>query len=1159
MTSQKGKNDLIKKLKEYKKKYYLNLLLRGVIFSLASLLIVFLLFNSIEYAGRFQSPIRAVLFFSFFIIGLIILYKWVIVPILKLASLHKQIDDEEAASQIGKYFPEISDKLLNTIQLQNISAKDNSLLQASIQQKTSQLSVIPFTEAVHYGDNRRFLKYLYVPLLVIAAIFIFIPQFFTESTARIINYSKEYIPEAPFSFILDNLDLNAFKNEDFTIALKMEGQVIPENVYVNTGGRKVKMKKNGSNVYEYTYSKIQQSTPFNFEAAGFNSSNYEVKVFSRPDLKNFNIDLNYPKYLNRKNEKLANTGNIQVPEGTIVKWNFLTSEAESVQIAYDDSEEKVDLQKNGDQNFITEKQFLKSGSYSVNLRNKHSTNKNKIQYFVDVVPDQNPSISLDQFQDTTLFNFMVLGGNISDDYGLTELVLKYKISEAGNRNSNKDKYERINLALDRSQNNQSYYYQWQVDTFKLKEGDKIEYFVEVWDNDAINGRKSAKTPISTFAIPSRKEVNENLKIESQNTEKQLDNTVEKAKELNEKINDAKSKLKGKKKMDWQDEKMLEQLLDKREEINKDIEKLREQNKANSEKRERFTEQSKKIQDKVEQLQKLMDEILDEETKKLYEELKKLLEEKKDLNEIQKALDKLNKKEDDLEKELARALELFKRMKFDFKLEENIKNLEEIAEKQEELAKETGEKEKDKKANEDKDENKDKDVNKEDADKTEEDKKGGENKDAENNDSDKNEKGDKDSGNKNSKNEELTQKQEELNESFKDFEKALEEMEELNQDLQHPEPLQDFSEDKQQIEQDQQKSKEALEKNKKKQAQQNQKNAADKMKQMAGKLKEMQDGMEMTMMQENLDHLRDIMSNLVTLSFDQEKLMKDFRNVNQSDPRFIDLSQKQLKLKDDAKIVEDSLLSLANRVFQIQSFVTREVGDMKDRMDESLTALKERNQPLAISKQQFAMTSINNLALLLDDVLQQMQQQMADAMGKPQKGNNPQKNKGQSLGELQNELNEQIDDLKKSGKSGRELSEELAKMAAEQERIRKALQELEEKTKGKEPGGKGANDITKKMQETESDLVNKQITQETIERQKEILTRLLQAEDAMREKEQDQKREAETAKNHPKEVPKAFDDYIKTKEKEIELLKTIPLKLNPYYKNEVSEYFKRIDN
>src|SRR5688572_8199063 len=117
-------------------------------------------------------------------------------------------------------------------------------------------------------------------------------------------------------------------------------------------------------------------------------------------------------------------------------------------------------------------------------------------------------------------------------------------------------------------------------------------------------------------------------------------------------------------------------------------------------------------------------------------------------------------------------------------------------------------------------------------------------------------------------------------------------------------------------------------------------------------------------------------------------MKNFRNVNQSDPRFIALSQQQLKLKDDAKIIEDSLRSLAKKVFQIQSFVTREVNLMNENMDAGSQQIKERNIPRATNHQQLAMTSMNNLALMLNDVLKQLQEQMAKQMKGDQQCNKP---------------------------------------------------------------------------------------------------------------------------------------------------------------------------
>jgi chromosome segregation ATPase len=202
-----------------------------------------------------------------------------------------------------------------------------------------------------------------------------------------------------------------------------------------------------------------------------------------------------------------------------------------------------------------------------------------------------------------------------------------------------------------------------------------------------------------------------------------------------------------------------------------------------------------------------------------------------------------------------------------------------------------------------------------------------------------------------------------------------------------------------------------------------------------------------------------------------------------------------------------------------------------------------------------MTSINNLALMLDSHYDMLMQMMANAKPSMKKGK--QKGKPQKLSEMQQQLNERIEQLKGSGKGGREMSEELAEMAAEQERIRRALQEMEEKMK--QNGGKLPGDIPGKMEETETELVNKQLTDELIQRQREILTRLLESEKSVREQDMDEERKGETAKDYEKEIPAAVEEYLRLKEKEVELLKTVPPKLYPYYKKEVGEYFKRIKN
>ena len=96
-----------------------------------------------------------------------------------------------------------------------------------------------------------------------------------------------------------------------------------------------------------------------------------------------------------------------------------------------------------------------------------------------------------------------------------------------------------------------------------------------------------------------------------------------------------------------------------------------------------------------------------------------------------------------------------------------------------------------------------------------------------------------------------------------------------------------------------------------------------------------------------------------------------------------------------------------------------------------------------------------------------------------------------------------------------------------------------------------------MEQNEVDLVNKQLTQQLIDRQQEILTRMLEAEESMREQKESPEREGETASENIRTVPPEFEEYLKAKRSELELLKTIPLDLNPFYKKEVNNYFRRL--
>jgi hypothetical protein len=1097
---------LLHRIQEYRQKYYQNKLLKGIILSAALLLSVYLFFNTLEYFGRFSSAVRGTLFFGFLAVLVFSFFQWVVQPLIHLSGLKKPISDEDAALQIGEYFPEIGDKLVNTLQLRNLSGSQSDLIEASIRQKSGQLLIVKFSDAIRFNENRKRLRYAIYPLAVIAAILLFNPRFFSSSSDRIIHFQKNYT-YAPFSFQLENKNLKAFRNEDFTLKLALKGEALPQDVYLIQNETRFKLTREQDQNYSYVFKNLQRDVAFSFEAAGFTSDDYRIKVVERPALLSFDVNLHYPAYLNKPSEGLNNVGNLSVPEGTTVEWNFNTSSTNALGIRFENDSTLYRGKEQDSDHFAVRRSVKRSAQYQVELKNQEATNADKIGYYINVIPDRFPVMNMENFQDTTLYNYLVLGGSISDDYGFSQLKLFYNLQRQNDKSPSLTKT--IPIPFNKTANTQSFFFQWYVDSLKLAPGDKIEYYAQVWDNDGVNGPKSARSRSIQFTVPSKDQLEAEIKKSEQATENQIQSAMKKAQSLEKDINNLDNKLKTNKELDFKEQKQIEEVLKKREELIKELQALQEKHQNSNEKAKQFNQQSPELQSKIDQLQKLMDQLMDKDTEKLYQELKKLLEQKQS-ERLSSMMEKLKNKEHNLEKELERTMKLFKQMQLEQKMENLVEKLDELAEKEDKLA----------------DKSLENDKNKGD------DKKG--------------------------KNEELKKEQEKIQDEFEKAGEDAKEVEELSKEMDQPVDTQ--KEEQKSASEQMEEGKKELDKQQNPKASQAQKKAAKAMKQMSKSMQESMEAAEMEEMQENLDALRDILENLITLSFDQETLMKDFRGVNLQDPRFVKLGQQQLKLKDDAKVVEDSLYALANRVVQIQSFVTRELNDMKSYMDESVKSIKDRQINQATSKQQFAMTSMNNLALMLSDVFKQMQEQMAMAMpgaGKGKKGK--QKGEQQGMGERQEKLNGQMKQLGEGKEGQGNNSEKLARMAAEQAAIRKMIQDLMESQKGTQAGqqfGKELQEIADKMDETETDLVNKRITPELIKRNQEITTRLLESEKAMKEQDEDEQRKAQTAKQQPRQPPAAFEKYIREKEKQTELIRTIPPTFSPFYKREVDAYFRK---
>ena len=243
---------LIEKLEEFISKYYKNLLLKGGIYFVSVFLLFFILFSTIEYFGQFNTSVRAGLFWSFSLINALVFWKWVAIPLKGLYRLGKSLSHYDAAKIIGEHFSSVEDKLINLLQLQELSSKDNALIEASIEQKIKWLKPIPFSTAINLKANTVYLKHAIVPIGILCLLFLSgNKEVVVDSSARILSFNTEFVPEAPFDFIIDNTYLEAVKGNDFLLEMHFSGEELPKNSAIVIDKNRYEMRQTKQDTFHF--------------------------------------------------------------------------------------------------------------------------------------------------------------------------------------------------------------------------------------------------------------------------------------------------------------------------------------------------------------------------------------------------------------------------------------------------------------------------------------------------------------------------------------------------------------------------------------------------------------------------------------------------------------------------------------------------------------------------------------------------------------------------------------------------------------------------------------------------------------------------------------------------------------------------------------------
>ena len=1070
--------EIISKLERLVKREYFLFAAIGIQATVLVGILIFFSFSVLESLFHFESVVRTILFFVFLTFTIGVFVFLFVNPLLKYFNIFRKTDYHKVAKKAGSNFEFLKDDLLNAMQLVSVENGTKnysiSMIDAAFLNVYEKSKSIQFESIVSFAKAKELFKYFIVTFIITSALLLFVNPL-NAAAFRLINFNQEFIPPAKYTFEIHPGNAQLTKGDDISISIKVNGPV-PKELSIGTKEEDQTkfefqtLKRDSLGFYNYDVKSVRNSFKYFAKADDISSEEFTVAVIDRPIIKTLDETIISPAYSKLPPVQQKDNGNVTALPGSNVNIKISsTKKLKTAKLIFGDSS-VVNLGIDGNDasgNF----RIKKDNNYQIIITdNKGNENLSPITYSINTLQDAYPSITLispDDNVNLPVDNRLNLFSKISDDYGFSKLVLNYRLSSSKYKEIETD-FNSVEIPFDKNSKEQNVNYIWNLTPLQLTENDVVTFYLEVYDNDNINGPKSAKTSTLTVRVPSLNEMLSQADETQNNAVNDLQETLKQAEDLKKDLVKISQDLKqNKKDINWDEKQKIEKTLDqfkklqeKANEIGKKIEEMKKNLQQNN-------LLSKETLDKYNELQKLFDNLSNDNMKKAMENMQNMLQ---NLNrqQIQNAMENYKFNEEQFRASIERTMNLLKRIQAEQKVNDLLNRINELAKKQQEINEDT-----------------------------------------------------KSSNGKNKN--ELSEKQDEvskeLNNMKEDMNKLSEKMKELK-DL--PNDQLDSLQQKFDKQNNQQLSKEASEKIKQNQnqlAMQNQQQIMQNMQQMKKGMQQLQQSMvQQNQMQTFLDMMK-LTNNLISLSKEQEKLKSESEKMDQSSSAFDKNSEQQNNIRRNLEKTLQQMSQLSQKTFAITPEMGQALGDANRAMVQSLEAMQNRNGKQASSDQGEAMKGLNEAASL-------MQNSMSQMMNGQQGGQGGMMSLLQQMGMMaqqQMNLNNFTQMLQQAmqGSMTLEQQAQLQRLAQQQEQIRKSLEQLNKEAKASGKSKSLAVNMEKmleQMQEVVKDMQTQKLNDDVVQEQEHILSRMLDAQRSVNERDYEKQRESTAGKNIVRQSP-----------------------------------------
>lgn len=1082
---------------------------------------MFFLFSVAEALGNFSAAVRTVLFFLL-LVGSVAITGWYwLRPLLIQRRILPWKTDEAIANEIGRKIPQIRDKFLNMYQLSLltpdvVSSTSPQLIAAALRSFLEEIKEIDFPGIVATRPAQYMRKRFFLTACCVAGMVAVFPATFSSSFYRLVHFRQEFVPPPPFSFVILPGNKEVVRGDTVTVMIGLQPlsatwQSYPQSIVLSLRQEHQEVSEeriltaDSTGIFRTTFAPLRATTMYKAVWKNVESEEYALTVLDRPLLRSFHVRIVPPHYT-----KLPSTfqeefvGDISALPGTIVHVEGSASKPLSrMRVLFSDSAVTGGTVKG--YTFHSSFMVRRAGAYAIELQDESGlTNSDPVWYRLTLLSDEIPTVAILEpgknidIADNRLLPLRILA---KDDYGFSSLQLAYRLVQSRFEQP-QSAWTYISLPVSTDKKECEVEYLWQLSPLHLVPEDVVEYYVQVFDNDNVQGPKKGQSQTYLLRLPSLEEVFADIGKEQQQSLETLGKAQEEAKRLKREIDALNRELKQAKTPNWQMQKKAEEVAKRYEELQKQVEETRRRLEQATQTMEQQNVLSEQTLEKYLELQELLSQINSEELQQLLRSLQ-TPSQTLDPQRFQQLVQQLTMNEERFRQSIERTIELLKRLQIEQKLDEVRKRADEIFRQQQEL------------------------------------------KEAATNASSEEERN------------ALALKQRTLAKEEQALEREMEELQKRMEEFFTEMPADKMAEVLQQLQEEQLSRKmnehaDSLQQAKSTGSQRMQQQILQSLENLKQQLSAMQQQMLQNQTSYVLSELRRAMYSTLQLSQEQEQLRDQARGVPYGSQQLRDNAVKQAELRESLQNLVQSLYELSKKSFVITPEMGKIIGEAFGRMQSAVQELEERNGVQASKHQSVAMELLNRAAVQFHRAMQSMMQQGGGGGGMSLM------RQLQQMAEQQMALNMQT---QRAGSGAG--SEEARRLAQQQEGIRKSVEQLMEEARRSMEHERLARELSRieeEMKEVVQQLQQNEVNPETLQKQERILSRLLDASRSMRERDYEQRRRAERGEDRKRQSPPELsptEPSLRTRYQE-EILKAQELRYAKEYQELIKKYFDALE-